>query len=180
MTMMLRLTSDEMLRIWRECAGLEPLNADCTIERFDGIDLDSMIRRRMRLWYLALLDEGRPEMTGAPADATGLLTLGDGGLITAAPEVRRVVSLQLSSWARGVTVRDADDVAGRLHLEANPYSAAGPLQPAAWRDSGGIIRVAPYSASDSIAAAAAYADTGEDLYVLDERAISTIPTINLS
>lgn len=47
--MMLRLTSEQMLRTWREIAGLEPLNTDCSIERFDGIDLDSVIRLRMRL-----------------------------------------------------------------------------------------------------------------------------------
>lgn len=174
--MIKRLTSDEMLQIWRERAGLEPINTDCSIERFDGIDLNAMIRQRMRQWYLAMLDEGRPEYLGTPSEAAELFTVTPDGRITADGTVRRTMTLQLSSWKRPAAVKDIADIAGLVPLEANLYSAAGEMSPLAWRESSGIIRVTPCTTSDAITSALAYTDPGEDLYILDERGLSTIPT----
>lgn len=39
--MKLRLSTDEMLSQWRMRRALEPLRSDCTIERIDGIDIDT-------------------------------------------------------------------------------------------------------------------------------------------
>lgn len=175
MTMMLTLSKTEMLRIWRQTAGLEHLNSDCTITRFDGIDIDAIIGRRMRQWYLALLDEGKPDITGHPADAATLLSV-ESSRITADASVRRIVSLRLSSWDRAAEVADGADVAGRVGLQANPYSAAGCASPLAWRDSGGQVWVTPCDCNDRVSEAQAYIDPGEELYILDERALSTIPT----
>lgn len=175
MTMMLTLSKAEMLRIWRQSAGLEHLNSECTLTRFDGIDIDAIIGRRMRQWYLALLDEGRPELAGRPSEAAALLSVED-GRVTADAAVRRIVSLRLSSWERPAEVADVEGLAGRIRLQANPYSAAGCASPLAWRDSGGCVRVAPCDGSDIVVEAQAYVDPGEDLYMLDERALSTIPT----
>lgn len=68
--MIVTLSSQQMLQTWRDCAGLEPLSADCSIERFDGIDINSRLTRLMRQWYLALLDSAAPEFVGPPVDAT--------------------------------------------------------------------------------------------------------------
>lgn len=165
-----------MLRVWRERAGLEPLNADCSIERFDGIDPEAMIRQKMRQWYLALLDEGRPEFLGPPSEAAGLLTHSPDGRITCDGTVRRPVTLTLSSWERPATVMTENDAAGLVALEANPYSVAGPARPLAWRDTGGMIHASPCRKGDTIVSALAYTDPGDGLYVLDERGLSTIPT----
>ncbi len=173
--MMLRLTSEQMLRTWREIAGLEPLNTDCSIERFDGIDLDSVIRLRMRLWYLAMLDEGRPEYAGPACEASDKLTLSD-GIISADPSVRRITSVRLSTWTRDAVLHRYDEVCGLVALLDNPYSAAGPRSPLAWIDSNNTLRVSPCPAGATISSAKAYIDPGEDLYLFDERALSTIPT----
>lgn len=163
-----------MLRLWRQSAGLEHLNSECSVERFDGIDLDAIIAARMRLWYLALLDEGSPNLIGKPVDATALLSITD-GRVMADTSVRRISSLRLSSWERPAEVVDGAAIAGRLGLQDNPYSAAGAVSPIAWRDSGGTVRVAPCGSDDYITEAYAWLDPGDDQYILDERALATIP-----
>lgn len=173
--MMLRLTKLEMLRLWRQSAGLEHINSECTVERFDGIDLDATIISRMRLWYLAMLDEGAVATVGPPHDAAELMAMA-GGKVMADASVRRIASLRLSSWERAAEVADGDTVAGRIALQDNPYSAAGPASPLAWRDRSGIVRVAPYSSDDLVTEAYAWLDPGEDTYIIDERALETIPT----
>lgn len=95
--MILKLSKAEMLRIWRQAAGLEHVNSECTVTRFDGIDIDVVIERRMRQWYLALLDEGKPDIVGHPGEVAKLISV-KGGRVTADMSVRRIVSLRLSSW----------------------------------------------------------------------------------
>lgn len=46
--MIITMSHAQMLEAWRLRAGLEPLNSDCSIERFDGIDADRIIAERMR------------------------------------------------------------------------------------------------------------------------------------
>ena len=62
--MIVNYSRSEMLQIWRRCAGLEPSASSCTVERFDGIDVDTRLEGLMRLWYLALLDEGDINLAG--------------------------------------------------------------------------------------------------------------------
>ena len=54
--MIVELTRDDMLRLWRTRAGLEPLRTDCRVEAVDGTDADSVLEPMMRAWYLNLLD----------------------------------------------------------------------------------------------------------------------------
>lgn len=84
--MRLELTKNEMLALWKRRHFLEPLRADCRIERSDGVDLDAIATEEMRLWYLKQLAEAPPDML-APSDlamtakvrrspqGTGLITL---------------------------------------------------------------------------------------------------------
>ena len=174
--MMLQLNNMEMLRLCRLSSWLEHLNSECTVERFDGIDLDAVIVSRMRLWYLAMLDAGDHALVGPPADVRGLIAVDDGGRVMADASVRRIASLRLESWERGAEVDDGAAVAGRIALQDNPYSAAGRVSPLAWRDRGGTVRGAPRTAGDLVTEAYAWLDPGEDTYILDERALETIPT----
>ncbi len=65
--MRLELTKNEMLALWKRRHFLEPLRADCRIERSDGVDLDAIATEEMRLWYLKQLAEAPPDML-APSD----------------------------------------------------------------------------------------------------------------
>ena len=52
--MEITLTPDEMLERWRLYRAMEPLRADCVVERTDGLDIDTILRIQMRAWYLDL------------------------------------------------------------------------------------------------------------------------------
>ena len=49
--MKLTLDQSEMLALWKRRHFIEPLRADCTIERTDGIDIDARCREEMRALY---------------------------------------------------------------------------------------------------------------------------------
>lgn len=175
--MMLTFTSLQMLQTWRRCAGLESLASDCSVERFDGVDLDSRLKELMRRWYLSLLDEGDPLLIGQPTDAKRLVTLapdGYGATVSCDASVRRLCSIRLSGWLREATVVDRESVAKLLPLQSNPFARAGACDPIAWREHDGTIRIIPAKASSTVVAATAVIDPGEDTYRLDDRALSTV------
>ncbi len=177
--MTVTLTSKQMLQVWRSCAGLDPLLSDCSVERFDGIDIDSRLSELMRRWYLALLDEANPALIGQPALASALVSLSaaDGDYsanVVCQPAVRRLCSIRLSGWMRQARVVDRSEVARLLPLQSNRFSRAGTSDPIAWRDPDGSVRVIPALADSRVVAAYAVIDPGEDTYRLDTLALSTI------
>lgn len=178
--MIVSLTHQQMLQTWRRCAGLEPLVSACTVERFDGIDIDSRLTDMMRQWYLRLLDSGDPAMLGDAADADGLVSVAVGpcdcfARLICDASVRRLQSVRLSGWERAAAVVDGRDISRTLALQSNPYSRAGNADPIAWRDSSGAIFAVPAAPGSAIVEAKAYIDTGAETYRLDERALATIP-----
>lgn len=55
---MMNLTEEEMLELWKTRLRLLPARRDCTIERDDGIDIDSVLMLDIREWYARLLVGG--------------------------------------------------------------------------------------------------------------------------
>jgi len=178
--MLQTLTRSEMLKLWRKAAGLEPLRADCTVERVEGLDADAVIEPRMRAWYLHLLDTAPP----------GLLPIDDvAGDIVLAPCVehaaatgmlperaRRLLEIRVTGWnnpAQPCTVADAQR---RCALALNPYSAPGASHPMCVC-TGRRIHVCPIEDGDIVHYALAVVDTGPDCYVLDESLVSMIPDV---
>ena len=179
--MTVTLTHQQMLQTWRRCAGLEPSVTGCTIERFDGVDIDRRLSEMMRQWYLGLLDSGDPSMAGEATDAGSLVTAvaeddGCTARLRCDASVRRLCSVRLTDWQREASVVDEVDAARRLELQANRFSRAGNAEPLVWRDSGGHIHASPASEGSAVVAARGYIDTGPDSYRVDERALATIPT----
>lgn len=178
--MIVTLTSDQMLLAWRSCAGLESLTIDCSIERFDGIDINSRIRFLMRQWYLELLDSHDPLLLGPPVDVSNLVDIAarypDGSAaIRFSPSLRVLSSIRLSDWLRPASVTDASLLANSIALHANPFARPGVCAPLAWRQhSDASVRITPVSASAQIVEANGYIDTGEDSFRLDSRALCTI------
>lgn len=178
--MIVNYSRSEMLQIWRRCAGLEPSASSCTVERFDGIDVDTRLEGLMRLWYLALLDEGDINLAGAPADATELVTPlppGDDSRIATlicAPAVRRLCTIRLSGWKRPATVTDRRNDLYGTALQDNRYSRAGAVTPITWFDGDGTVYATPAGPETTVVSATAYIDNGTDSYRLDERALATI------
>lgn len=171
--MIVELTRDDMLRLWRTRAGLEPLRTDCRVEAVDGTDADSVLEPMMRAWYLNLLDTADPRLLRTEDVSHEIvLTRCDEheaveGML---PErVRRLLEVRMTSWLNpAVPCTPAE--AGRRHaLALNPYTAPGPTHPLCSVD-GRRLHLQPYvEAGDVLVVARAVTDPGPELYVLDER-----------
>lgn len=178
--MLRTLTHDEMLKLWRTAAGLEPLRSDCRVERVEGLDADAVIEPRMRSWYLRLLDTAPPQLlpvadvadrltlTPDPAAPRAAATLPDG--------VRRLLSLRLTGWMRPAGPADEDEASRRAALALNPYLRPGPHSPLCITR-GRRLTAAPFEDGDIVAEAMAVTDPGPELYILDESLLDTIPDI---
>ena len=178
--MTVNFSHQQMLQTWRRRAGLESSAIGCSIERFDGVDVDSRLSDMMRQWYLDLLDRGDPGLAGEAADVSELISAAADGngyeaRLICGETVRRLQSVRLTGWERPATVAESRDIRRTLALQSNPYSRAGNADPIAWRDEGGHIHAIPASEGSSVAEAKGYVDTGKDCYRIDERALSTIP-----
>lgn len=175
--MILNYSSQQMLQTWRRCAGLEPVGSACSVQRFDGIDIDSRLTEMMRQWMLGLLDNGDFRLLGPPADATPMINVSVSGYsadIVADPAVRRLCTIRLSGWQREADVVDEATIVSVLALQANPFARGGTSSPIAWRDKSGIVHAIPADGSSTVVSAKAYIDAGPDVYRIDERALATI------
>lgn len=162
------LTSDSMLDLWRLLRAAEPLRLDCTVERTDGVDLDSILRSQMRSWYLQLLDGG-DERFLAPEDvaAQARVESADGlTVVSAPPQVRRVLRLQFSDWDSPIApLAPEQTVRARA---ANRFSR----RPLAARVSPRVIIVS--GTSGTLSSLICAVDPGEDSYVFDDAALSRL------
>lgn len=119
--MQVTLTEEQMLTLWRKIHAVEPQRLDCTIERYDGPDLDGYLRQNMRQWYLELLDEG-PELQNCPvnlAKHASITVRGDGvHIITAPEECRRILYVDYTEWH---TLMRPDGYPQDLQCSVNPF-----------------------------------------------------------
>lgn len=97
--MFITLNDEQMLRIWRRRAGLEPALAETSIERFDGLEVNECLLHRMRAWYLDYLANA-PVDTVPVSDLTERARVSEGAVahqwkITAAADVARLTALEL-------------------------------------------------------------------------------------
>lgn len=177
--MKLTLDQSEMLALWKRRHFIEPLRADCLIERTDGIDIDARCREEMRAWYLDLLRHGPVEAL-APAEIASdcravVSPEGVAELILPAG-VERILSVQLSGWSRPATViTDPRHPAARL--QENPFSRGGAEAPVAiWMPGSDVVRLMSpaVAAGTPVASVLAAVDSGPELYTFDEQAVALI------
>lgn len=103
---MLDLSENEMLNMWKTLLHLDTARHDCTLEREDGIDLDSLLTMHLRQWYAELLATATAELL--PTDdvaAEVTLTADVNGAVTAMVPAQcvRPVEWQLRNWQHSVT-----------------------------------------------------------------------------
>lgn len=172
------LTSTQMLARWKTALGLDVSAYGATVERMDGIDLDARLTAAMREWYLAALDTAPLSqlcLTDLAADLADSLIASEPHACTyAIPDTwHRIASVRLSSWRVPVApVTDPAGAAALLERIASPFSAPGPVSPAAILLPGRLI-CAP--AGDPVEILAVV-DHGPDAYELRETLLATIPT----
>lgn len=172
------LTHTEMLGRWMLHCGYEPLRADATVVRADGIDLERLMAQRMRRWYLDLLDTAPVELletddiaaqlqAARGADGCARLTLPD--------ECRRLISIRMSGWARNATVVAADSPVARR--QCNPMTRGGAAAPVAVVEGREVWLYSPAGSNLNIESAVVVMRPPADTYRLDERALSLIPEV---
>lgn len=104
--MIMTLTADEMLELWKTRLRLLPARRDCSIERDDGVDIDSVLMLDIREWYARLLAGG--EVGWLPVeDLCGevMCSVDDEGVVAAMLPATcvRPVEWRLKGWKCGVT-----------------------------------------------------------------------------
>ncbi len=190
--MILTLTHDQMLDLWRNAAGLEPVEAEASIERFDAIDLTRRLELAMRQWYLHLIDKGDPALLVAEniADRLKWHSNADRRLHTAAipRDIRRITTIRADETSLPLSITDNSDllrdepVARRSFISPLSYDASATPTGRCSRLSavfvgGGVIAI---RADRPPLIVTGVTDPGEERYILDEAALAMIPhDINL-
>ena len=183
--MRVELSRADMLRRCRIGGGLEPVRHDFDVEITDGVDVDAALSLRLRDWYLALLDKGDRSLL-APDDISGAVSLAtitggcaDGTRIIMPDMCRRVFDVKLRGWLHAVEVLPADEFDRVKFLQFNPYTAATAATPVAvfmaGAGGGAAPDVAAWPAAAEVVLVNAAMDPGEELYVMDEAALGTLP-----
>ncbi len=173
---MKKYTSQEMLEAWRRRLGFDDARLDCTVERFDGRDVNAVITDAMRQWYLGLLDTAPAHLlprrkaacTVDAVDATRRL-----GRAALPEDARRVIEASSGHWILNARPTDFAEALPRLYAIASPYinaSAADPLLIVG--DS--AIYAAPAEQGDTITLSI-IAPPADGSYELDESLMATIP-----
>lgn len=179
MAMKIRLTKEEMLAQWMLRRHLEPVRADCVVERSDALDLETICAMEMRGWYLDLLATATPNLL-APCDIAADCE------VEAAPDgysveiwlpdnVVRPLSARLAGWMRSAAVDDGT-VESAVRC-ASRFSAGGIANPVALVEPGGRLRLFSRPSSRRapvLESLVAVIDEGERFYSFDERALALI------
>ena len=175
--MKLRLSTDEMLSQWRMRRALEPLRSDCTVERIDGIDLDSFLKMEMRDWYLNLLDTA-PLHLLTLTDIASKVSLSKNKDLSATIHLpqgcRRVIELTLDCSPVPIKITPPDTPLAIC--QQNPFSQSGAVSPIAIHSNNSLI-IQAGSDNFNIAQLLCVMEPDEGLYELDEAALSLISQI---
>lgn len=182
--MIVVLTENQMLRLWRQGARLEPAVADGTFESLDGLLFDDILRTAMRAWYLRLLHEADPGLlrVNNTAVTTQLKALTPGRWELDLPvDTVRLVGLALKDRGLPVRLLDSRDPDDQAEIRALPnrFRRGGPNGTAVRGENGRWTLW--YTGSDEEAPKLAYCHTiddfGDESYILDERLLADIPQL---
>ncbi len=178
------ISHESMLAQWKLRRYVEPLRSDCTVVRSDGADTDSLLTMEIRDWYLDLLDHGPVEML-SPVDVTdesAVRCRGDFPVVEVTlPEgCRRVTEVRLRDNHRRVVVTTAGTPLAML--QESEFSCGGEMSPVAVVMSPRRLNLYGHDSSGNppeIERLLAVRLPPDGFYELDERALSTIKTVEL-
>ncbi len=156
-------THTEMLSIWREKLGFDISRNDCTIEQFELLDVNSIIARRMRLWYLGLLDSASPALLPLKSISPTVRLHESYVSISLPDNCRRITMVSVGGWLADIKTDDA--YIPRIASDyMNPHAVIV----------GKTLLVGLCYSSETLKIEAIL-DPGENSYILDEFLLSTIP-----
>lgn len=174
-----------MLDYRRKCAGFGPLDSQWDVERYDAVDLDSIIEAQLRQWYLDLLDQGDErlvEYTDISPMSQVTEVIGRTATIAVPPEAHKILHARLPGWERPAKALYGGE-ARLCHLrQLNPYTAATNANPVCYILDGCNVYVAPAGATSAedvvVDSLLATYDYGKETYCFKEAALSTMPDID--
>ncbi len=173
------MTEEQMLSVWKSVLHLEDVRRDCSIERDDGIDIDSLLLTRIRQWYHHLL--ATAPLAWLPIDDVGAeatVTADETGLVTMQlpQRVVRPVEVRLGKWRRSVTDFHAPGDSMSL-LQHNTWVRGGCASPVAVDCGGGLLRLysLPPGQTPVVDTARCVAWAADGSYRLAHAALDTIP-----
>lgn len=182
---MMTLSQKQMLAQWKMRHYLEPLREDCSEVRDDGVNIDYLVALEMRDWYLNLLDTAPLRMVSV-TDIIQEVAVDNrpdnGAVVINLPEAcRRVVSIWLSGIAQEIIpITDLSDY--RVILQQSEYSRGGKCIPVAVLSDAGLLTIYGYDSDGNppeIEHLYAVMCPEDGVYILDESALKTIPTIKI-
>ena len=177
--LMVSLSEEQMLVLWKSVLHLEDVRRDCTIERDDGIDLDSLLITHIRQWYHQQLATAPLEWlpiddvateTALTADATGVVTM-------QLPErAVRPVEVRLSGWQCSVS-EFAEPTSRTALRQRCQWMRGGTASPVAVNHGGGTLRLysVPAGTTPTADVVRCVALAADGTYRIARQALATIP-----
>lgn len=162
--MIVTLSHERMLGLWRGRAGLEPALAGASVERFDSLEIDTLLAVKMRAWYLELLDTAPLDRLDV-RDVTSRVKVEACGVrcrrVSPGVDVRRVAGVELDGEGAVLLSRGRPGDARALRMLENPlmrHCTAVDEGDGTWTVYG-----------DGALTVRGVMDPGDELYRLDER-----------
>lgn len=170
----MKLSTAEMLSVWRLRQQLEPLRSDCVVSRIDGSDSDALMIQHIDDWYETLLDTAPAEMLVLTDISTqvAMNNLGEAMATVILPErCRRVVEVMADDWEQPAVIVPADSPLALL--QGNVYSRAGKSRPVAVVDRR-VLRLYGVDSKSRLSRLLCVMQPDEGFYEFNKRALSTI------
>lgn len=164
-------------------AGLEPSNLEFTIERTDGIDVDSIVASRLRRWYVEQLHTAPTEFL--PIEDIAALAILKPGMYSSSQTVilpdgcLRPQSISFENWLVEVPVAPEERFHDIVAAQDNPYLAATDRYPSAVCCPGQPNRIVVFPGGEKVTALKAVKDPGDGLFVLDEALLNHLPVSDI-
>lgn len=173
------LTDSEMLTLWKLRSLLEPLGTGAETVCADGIDIDTLLRRRIDDWYYTCLATAPVDslpLTELSATLTARRTTDGAGAVSLPEGLLRVASVELEGWERPATVTDDPQSALAL-AQSNPYSRGRCSVPVAvaFTRSSTLLLYTPPEGEIRIRSLKAVMRPPEGTYTLTDRMLATMP-----
>lgn len=169
-------TETEMLAIWRRRLGFDEVRADCSVESYDGHDVDGRICEAMRAWYLRLLDTAEPRLLPCEqVSAVSTQVYGSRQLLIRLPaRCRRPLRMHAARWDCAAVADGSDRALAGLQRLASPFGWPDDSCPAMCLLPDGSVLAAPLADGDSFMIDAVV-EPADGSFVLDESLLDTIP-----
>lgn len=128
------LDKEAMIGRWRRAQGYEPVRTDCLMARADGPDIDGILEREMRSWYVKMLLDAPLSvlpLTDVARQAETIIASKEGMVVATLPETCvRVARVEMEGWEREAMI--VTDPHCRLaRAQDNPFARAGLAKPVA-------------------------------------------------